>query len=288
VKFAVIDQHRAEYPLALMCRVAGVSESGYHAWRSRPEPARARENRRLTVLVRAAFKRRRGRYGSPRLTHELRTQGEDVGRRRTARIMRDEGLVARPRRRRVRTTDSRTTRRIAPNLVAREFRVLRPNRVWAADITYVPTFAGPIYLAVVIDLHARRVVGWAVAGHMRDELVLEALSVAVRTRQPPRGLIHHSDRGSQYASDAYLATLERHGMIASMSRKADCWDNAPVESFFATLKTELASAFVDLAHARAALAEYIAFYNHERFHSALGYATPAAHELNPKPAVRAA
>jgi transposase InsO family protein len=160
--------------------------------------------------------------------------------------------------------------------------------VWAADITYLATFAGPLYLAVVLDLYARRIVGWTVAAHMRDELVLEALDAAVRSRRPPRGLIHHSDRGSQYASDAYLAALERQRMIASMSRKGDCWDNAPVESFFATLKTELGSTFTGLEHAVAALTEYIAFYNLDRLHSTLGYLSPTDHELNPNPAARAA
>jgi putative transposase len=279
----VIDDQRKQYPVALMCRALGVSVSGFYAWRSRPEPRRAREDRRLAALLRTEFKRKRGAYGSPRMYRELRRKGETVGRRRTARIMRQQGLVARPRRRRVKTTDSSTTKRIAPNRLDRNFTVGVRDRVWAADITYLATFAGPLYLAVEIDLHARRVVGWAIAPHMRDELVLEALQMAVRTRRPQPGLVHHSDRGSQYASNDFLAELERQQMVASMSGKGDCWDNAVAESFFATLKTELGSTFADFDHARQAVAEYIGFYNFERIHSTLGYRSPASAELTPTP-----
>lgn len=284
----MIETHRDQHPVAMMCAALGVSQSGYYAWRSRPESDRAVEDHKLAAVIRSSFNKKRGRYGSPRMTRELRAAGHNVGRRRTARLMRQEGLVARPRRRRVKTTDSSTTVRIAPNLLARHFTVGKPNRVWAGDITYLASFAGRLYLAVVMDLHRRRVVGWALACHMRDELPLEALSMAVRTRRPAPGLIHHSDRGSQYASDDYLAELERHAMRPSMSRKGDCWDNAVVESFFATLKTELGSTFADLAHATAAITEYVHFYNYERMHSTLGYVSPVVAELNPNHAAHAA
>jgi len=284
----VIEDHCDQFSVQMMCRVLGVSESGFYAWRSRDESARKVDDRKLALLIRAIFKKKHRRYGSPRMVEELQALGHRVGRGRVARIMREEGLVARKRRRRVKTTDSSTTVRIAPNLLDRDFTAEATNRVWAADITYLASFAGRLYLAVVIDLYARRLVGWAVAPHMRDELVLEALGNAVRARRPPPGLIHHSDRGSQYASDDYLAELERHGIVPSMSRKGDCWDNAVVESFFATLKTELSDTFADLRHARAALTEYFDFYNYERRHSTLGNVSPALAELKPQPAVHAA
>lgn len=289
MRFAVIEAHRDEFTVEMMCRALEVSESGYYDWRSRGEAERAVDDRKLAALIRGIFKDKHGRYGSPRIVRELRALGHEIGRRRVARIMRQEGLVARRRRKRVKTTDSSTTVRIAPNLLGRNFVVDAPNRIWAGDITYLASFAGRLYLAVVIDLYARRVVGWAVAPHMRDELALEALRSAIRDRRPRPGLIHHSDRGSQYASDDYLAELERHGMLPSMSRKGDCWDNAVVESFFATLKTELTDTFADLRHAQIAIAEYVDFYNYERIHSTLGYASPAFAELKqPQPAAHAA
>jgi len=284
----VIEKHRGSLPIAMMCRALAVSVSGYYASRSRPEPERATKKRRLTLLVRGVFKRKKGRYGSPRVTRELRTRGHQVGRATVAKIMRQEHLVARPRPRRVKTTDSSTTTRIAPNLLARNFTTDAVNLVWATDITYLATFAGRLYLAVVVDLFARRVVGWAIAPHMRTELVLEALRSAVRSRRPPAGLIHHSDRGSQYASDEYLAELTLHNMKPSMSRKGDCWDNAVVESFFATFKTELGRTFASLQHAQQATSEYVDFYNYERIHSSIGYVSPVAAELNPEPAALAA
>jgi len=272
----------------MMCRALGISQSGYYAWRSRGDSKRRVEDGRLAVRIRGLFKAKRKCYGSPRITDELQKRGQKIGRRRVARIMRQEGLVARSRRKRVKTTDSSKTVRIAPNLLARNFVALAPNRVWAGDITYLASFSGRLYLAVVLDLHSRRVVGYAVATHMRDELVLEALRAAIRTRRPAPGLIVHTDRGSQYASDDYLDELKRHQLRPSMSRKGDCWDNAVVESFFATLKQELGDTFESLCDAKAKLAEYLHFYNYERTHSTLGYATPVLAELRYSAAAHAA
>jgi len=289
MKFRTIQQQRKAYPVAMMCRLLAVSTSGYYAWTSRPESRRAREDRALAVEIRAEFARSKGRYGSPRIVQALRRRGRRVGRRRTARIMRQEGLVARPRRRRPRPASSRASSRAAPNLLTRNFSVDAPNKVWMSDITYIATRSGWVYLAVVLDLYSRRVVGWSLAGHMRQELALEALDMAIRRRGPGRGVLHHSDRGSQYASDDYLRALASRGFVASMSRKGDCWDNAVCESFFATLKTELGARFDDEEHARTQISEYIEdFYNYRRLHSSLGYASPAEYEIHPQPAARAA
>ena len=289
MKFAVIRLHREAFSVAMMCRLLGVSASGFHAWAARPEPQRTRDDRALTVAVKAAFARAKGRYGSPRILRELRSEGRRSSRRRIARIMRTEGLVARPRKRRVRTTDSKHTRRIAPNLLARNFSVDAPNKVWMGDITYVATPDGWSYLAVVLDLYSRKVIGWALAEHIRDDLVLEALDMARRRRGNVRGVMHHTDRGSQYASDNYLAALQARGFVASMSRKGDCWDNAVVESFFATLKTELGEAFDDQTSARSEIGDYIdRFYNFQRLHSSLGYVSPADYEAQPRTAAGAA
>ena len=282
MKFQVIHQHRSKYPVAMMCRVLEVSPSGYYAWVSRPESKREREDRALTVEITAEFKAAKGRYGSPRIVKALRKKGRRVSRRRTARIMRRQGLVARPRKRRVRTTDSKHTRRIAPNLLARNFSIDAPNKVWMGDITYIATLAGRMYLAVVLDLYSRKVVGWALASHMRDDLVLEALDMALRRRGPVRGVMHHSDRGSQYASDESQKLLAANGMLCSMSRKGDCWDNAVVESFFATLKKELIyrHSWPTMAGVIAAIEQYVdRFYNSRRRHSSLGYVSPLEFEV---------
>jgi len=289
MRFAVVHECREDFSVAMMCRLLEVSESGYYAWAARPESNRARSDRALAVEVRAEFARSKGRYGSPRMQRALRSSHPNLGRRRTAKIMRREGLVVRPRRGRPKTTDSKHTRRIAPNLLKRNFTTTAANEAWVGDITYIATFSGRMYLAVLLDLFSRKVVGWALANHMRDELVLEALEMAVRRRRPSPGVTHHTDRGSQYASDNYLAALSAGGFAPSMSRKADCWDNAVAESFFASLKTELGDTFESASDARARIRGYIEdFYNCQRLHSSIGYVSPVHYELLNQTAARAA
>jgi len=277
----MIARYRAEYPLRLMCRVLHVSPAGFYAWQRRPPSARTRQDARLRVQVAAFHRRSRQTYGSPRILRDLREAGQPVGRKRVARVMREAGLVGTPPRRFRRTTDSQHAHPIAPNHLQRQFAVAEPNRVWATDITYVRTWAGWLYLAVVLDLASRRVVGWALDTRLDRHLVLTALERALARRAPGPGLLHHSDRGSQYASADYQARLRAHGIVCSMSRRGDCWDNAVVESFFATLKRELLhrEAWPTRETASAAIADYIeAWYNIHRRHSALGYVSPAVYE----------
>jgi putative transposase len=265
-----------------MCSALGVSRSGFHAWCKRPASPRRRGDAQLAVQVTAVHRRSRGRYGSPRIHAELRAQGVRVGRKRVERLMRANGLAARPKRRFRRTTDSRHARPIAPNIVDRNFEVAAPNRLWATDVTAVWTLEGWVYLAVMLDLFSRRVVGWALSSTNDTALALEALRAALRLRHPPPGLIHHSDRGSPYASEAYRAELASHGIVASMSRKGDCWDNAVAESFFSTLRAELVDheSYANPALARRSIGDYIdSFYNYERRHSALDYLNPTEYEL---------
>jgi transposase InsO family protein len=284
-KFACIAAHRQAFPVVLMCRVLAVSPSGFYAAQQRAASARARRDEQLTVRIRAAHQKSRRRYGAPRVHYELRVvQGERVGKNRVARLMRRDGLQGRRPRRVVRTTDSAHGEPVAPNTLARQFGVATIpacDRVWTSDITYVPTREGWLYLAVILDLASRRVVGWAVRATLERELVLAALTMALIHRQPGRGVLHHSDRGSQYASGDYRALLAAHGLQASMSRRGDCWDNAVTESFFATFKGELVHASDWRTHdaARSAIFEFIeVWYNRERRHSSLGYATPAEYE----------
>ena len=272
-----IHDHVADFPVQVMCELLGVSRGGYYAWAGRAESARAADDRTLAAEIRAAYEASRGRYGSPRVHAELRARGRRVGRKRVARLMRSMGLAARRRRRFRRTTDSRHAFPIAPNLLERNFTAEAPDRVWLADLTYIWTAQGWLYLAAVLDLYTRRVVGWAMADHLRHELTLAALDMAIVRQRPAPGLVHHADRGVQYAAHGYRARLRRHGMVCSMSRKGDCWDNAPMESFFATLKGELVEAaeYDTRDEARADLFQYIeGFYNRRRLHSGLGYLTP--------------
>lgn len=265
----------------MLCRVLGVSRSGFYAARTRPVAARVTEDGRLAVEISAIHRASRRCYGSPRVHAELRARGQCTSRKRVARLMRRAGLVARRRRAFVRTTPSRHTRPAAPNRLARQFTAPAPNRIWVTDITYLATVEGWLYLAVVVDLFSRRVVGWATSDRLGEGLALEALGMGVARRRPRPGLLHHSDRGSQYASAEYRAVLAAHGMDRSMSRLGSCWDNAVAESFFATLKGELAppGAWPTRAAAHRALFEYIeAFYNGERRHSTLGYLSPLAFE----------
>src|SRR5262245_11974450 len=279
-KYKFVAAHASEYPVTMLCRVLGLARSGYYAWRQRSVSARQERDQQLTSQIRTIFTDSRITYGSPRVHAELQAQGVRTARKRVARLTRQAQLCPRPRRRRVRTTDSRHTEPIAPNLLARTFQTEAPNRVWVADITYLATRQGWLYLAVVLDLFARRVVGWSMQPSLERGLVLTALTHALQRRQPPPNLLHHSDRGSQYASADYQALLAEAQMRSSMSRKGDCWDNAAMESFFATLKAELpVSIFDSHAAARSAVFDYIErFYNRVRLHSTLGYRSPVAYE----------
>lgn len=286
MKFAFIAEHAAEYPVTLMCRVLEVSRAGYYAWKGRAAAARApRGELRLRVHVRAVFRKSRGTYGSPRVHQELREEGVRVSRKRVERVMREEGLCARQRRRfRGTTTDSSHPHRIAENVLDRAFSVeacAGVDRVWVGDITYLPTREGWLYLAVMLDLKSRRVVGYSLHPTLESDLAVEALRQAMGRRKPGAGLIHHSDRGVQYASNAYRELLDQHQVQASMSRKGNCWDNAVAESFFATLEWELVGRSDWQTHREAehAIREYIdRWYNTERRHSSLAYLSPAAYE----------
>ena len=277
MRFELIDAAKEEFPVQRMCKVLGVSQSGYFAWSGRPACRRQHDDMVLLAHVRAAFKLSNETYGSPRMTRELQDEGLAVGRRRTARLMRENGLRARQRRRFKRTTDSLHAFPVAPNLIDQDFSAERPDEKWGADISYVWTREGWLYLAVVIDLFARRVVGWAASDRLHKELALAALGRALAVRRPQAGLTHHSDRGSQYCSTDYQAELRKHGILISMSGKGNCYDNAMVETFFKTLKSELVwrTVFQTRAEARIAIGRYIdGFYNPVRRHSALDFISP--------------
>jgi len=259
----------------------GVSRSGYYARKHREPSRREQEDAVLTAAIKEVHEESRGTYGSPRVLDDLKEGGFEVGRRRVARLMAEEGITGTPPKPFKRTTDSKHDHDIADNILDREFSVDAPDTAWATDITYVHTWEGWMYLAVVVDLFSRRIVGWAMATHMRTELVLGALEMALGRRAPALGMLHHSDRGSQYASHDYRDALRKNNIVCSMSRKGDCWDNAVVESFFATLKKELIHRrpWGTVRAVREAIVEYIeVFYNRKRKHSTLGYLSPAAFE----------
>lgn len=279
--FEFVDAQKALYPIAMLCRVMGVSRSGYYRWKTAPPSQRSLEDAKLKPLIASIHEKSDETYGSPRIREELVARGFEVGRQRVARLMREMGLSATPPPRFRRTTDSRHSLGFAPDLVQRDFTPSEPNRVWASDITYVWTDEGWAYLAVVLDLFSRKVVGWAVASHMKADLVLDALDRALCTRQPDEGLVHHSDRGSQYSSRVFRERLDAAGIAWSMGATGCCYDNACVESFFATLKKERVHryAYRDLEALRADVSLYInLFYNSRRRHSTLGYLSPAAFE----------
>jgi putative transposase len=289
MRYAFIDAKKAEYPVSRMCNVLSVSVSGYHAWKQRALSVRRRHDLVLSARVQMAFRLSHETYGSPRMVHELREQGFAVGRRRIARLMRESGLKARQKRRFARTTDSAHAFPIAPNLIAQCFETDGPNHKWGSDITYIWTREGWLYLAVVIDLYARRIIGWGVSDRLHVQLALSALNKAITMRGVHSrgdlganlGLIHHSDRGSQYCANAYQAKLRENGITISMSGKGNAYDNAMVESFFKTLKTELIwrTTFNTRHEATNAIARYIdGFYNPSRRHSALGYFSPVQFE----------
>ena len=281
MKFAFIHAQKAHFPIAFMCEQLEVSRSGYYAWACRPESARKTKDRELAELVADVHEESRRRYGSPRVFRELKARGYRVSRKRVARLLRQKGLRARARRRFVKTTDSAHSHPVAPNVLERDFSPAQPNSKWAGDITYVWTAEGWLYLAVVLDLYSRKVVGWAMSDTIDRQLVLAALRMALLNRPAPE--LHHSDRGSQYASEDYRGLLNQQGITCSMSRKGNCWDNAVVESFFSSLKMELVyeRSFQTHEEAKRALFEYIeAWYNRRRRHSALGYVSPEEYERN--------
>lgn len=289
MRYACIARHRAEYPVRLMCRVLQVSPAGFYAAQQRQQRGPSRRAQADAVLrrhVRALHAESDGTYGAPRLAHALTTAGRPCGRHRAARLLRAEGLQGVATRRfRVATTQAEAAHPHAPNTLARDFAVgatpAALDRRWAADVTYLPTWAGWLYLAVVLDVASRRVVGWAMGPSLAADLPLAALAMARQTRRPVAGTLHHSDRGRQYSSQGYRAALQAAGLTASMSRRGDCWDNAVVESFFATLKTELIQRrpWVTRAEVQTAVFRYIeGWYNPHRLHSALGYQSPAQYE----------
>lgn len=281
MKYRFIDTHRGTHRVEKMARLLGVSRGGYYAWKKRPESARRRQEKDLLERIRETQRRVKYRYGSPRMTRELARGGFSVGHNRVARLMAKHNLGAKPRKKHRVTTDSKHGLAVAENLLARQFAVSGPDQAWVSDLTYLPTGEGWLYLAVVIDLYARKVVGWALSTSLASELVIRAFQMACLNRQPPKGLLFHSDRGVQYASRAFREKLDDWGVRQSMSRKGDPWDNACAETFFKSLKTELIGNHIyrTRAEARTAVFEYIEiFYNRIRLHSVLDYRPPVEYE----------
>lgn len=281
MRYRFIKEHEKQFQSAVMCQALRVSRSGYYAWQNREESSRSRENKRLLVEIKAVHKKSRGTYGSPRVYRQLRKAGETCSRGRVARLMRAAGIAAKHKRKYVATTDSRHSLPIAANLLERRFQADTPNKVWLSDITYIPTHEGWLYLSAVMDLHSRYIAGWSMREDMESGLVMGALNMAYRRRKPAPGLLHHTDRGRQYASKDYKQLLSEYGMQQSMSGKGDCYDNAPMESFFHTLKTELVHQrrYRSREEAKREIFEYIeVFYNRQRLHSSLDYCSPAEFE----------
>jgi transposase InsO family protein len=270
------------YPVTLLCEVMAVSRSGFYAYLKRCSSGTGKrpDDAALKDRIKQIFDLSRGSYGSRRIMHQLRSEGYLVGRFKVRRIMSDMGLIAKTPKRFKLTTDSRHSLPVAANVLDRKFDVADPNTVWSADISYVWTFEGWLYLAIVMDLYSRQIVGWAMDKRMKKQLVIDALSMAYWQRKPPKGLLHHSDRGSQYASHDYRNLLQSYGMKASMSRKGNCWDNSPIERFFRSLKSERLTAcrFHTRNHAKSEVLDYISYYNGIRLHSTLGYLAPIVYE----------
>lgn len=281
MKYRFIEEHRALWRLRTMCRVLHASKSGYFAWRDGRESPRKAADQALTTQIEAIHEQQRRVYGSPRIHQALRQQGTRVSRKRVERLMRRAGIRVTPSRRFTTTTDSNHDQPIADNLLQQDFSATAPNQKWVTDITYIQTGEGWLYLAAIIDLFSRRVVGWAMSSTMETSLVLTALDMALGNRSPGKDLVHHSDRGSQYASKAYRQALHDDGITASMSRRGNCYDNAVIESFWHSLKVELVyrRSFATRIEAEQAIFEYIeVFYNRARLHSSIGYVSPAAFE----------
>jgi transposase InsO family protein len=283
MSYTFMAAHEGEFKIERMCRVLGVGRSGYYAWRSRPASQRARANETLLEKIQAEYETSRATYGSPRIHAALQRQGVRCSRKRVARLMQIHQIRARTKKKRRPVTTQREAGAIpAPNLLNREFSASLPNQKWVSDITYIDTLEGWLYLAVVLDLFSRRIVGWAMADHMEAPLVEAAWNMALIQRDPQAGLLHHSDQGRQYTSTIYQNALATSHCQVSMSRVGNCYDNAVMESFFATLKTECANhPFATRTQARSAIFEYMeAWYNRHRLHSSLGYLSPADFEQN--------
>jgi putative transposase len=281
VKYRFIDEHRSQWPVRLMCQVLRVSPGGFYTWRDRPASARQQRREVLTREIEAIHQEFKERYGSPRIHEELQARGQRCCVNTVAKLMRQRGIAAKGKRKFRCTTDSNHDLPVADNVLCRQFEPVAVNQAWVADITYIPTGEGWLYLAAVEDLYSRQIVGWSMGERMTSRLVADALEMAASRRLPGEGLVAHSDRGSQYASGHYQRLLGRHGITCSMSRRGDCWDNAPMESFFASLKKELVhhENYPTRAEARASVFEYIeVFYNRVRRHSALGYLSPVEYE----------
>ena len=281
MRFQFIDDHRNAFPVRRMCNELDVSPSGYYAWRERPASAREMANQELYTKIKAVYNDNHGVYGSPRIYRELRDQGVSCSENRIARLMRLRGLRAKQFKRFRSTTKRNPAHPVAPNLLKRHFVAERPNQKWLSDITYIPTREGWLYLAAVLDLYTRRIVGWAMSDRMTSALTVSALKMALRQCQPTSGLLHHSDQGSQYTDRNYQALLKNHGVQVSMNSVGSWYDNAPMESFFGTLKSELVHhrVYHTRDEARTDLFFYLeAFYNRRRRHSALGYLSPDTYE----------
>lgn len=281
MRYCCIHRRRTQYPVTMMCRVLKASKSGYYAWRVRPESERAKQDRELTRVIRRVHADSKQVYGRPKVTAELKGEGYDCGERKVGRLMREAGLRGCPQRRFKVTTQSDPSHPVAENLLKQDFTAERPNQRWAADITYISTQRGWLYLAVVMDLYSRRIIGWSMDRWISRHLVIDALSMALDQRRPESDLIHHSDRGSQYTSDDFRDELEAHGIQCSMSGRANCYDNAVVESFFGVMKRERVNRvrYRNRDEARADIFEYIeCFYNRKRRHGYLGNISPVAFE----------
>jgi putative transposase len=287
MRYRFVRNHRSQFRVSMMCRVLEVSRSGYYAWRNRPTSSRETENTALAEKIKSIHRKSRKTYGSPRIHRRLTSEGFCCSRGRVARLMRKHGIRAKSKRKFIVTTDSKHDFEVAENVLARQFDVDSPNRAWVSDITYIPTREGWLYLATILDLYSRKIVGWSMDSSASRRIVLGALEMAVVSRKPAAGLIHHSDRGSQYASNDYRKALAEHGMLCSMSRKGDCWDNAVMESFYRTLKNELVHQrdYATREQARREIFEYVEmFYNRQRIHSYLGYMSPVDYEAQRKAA----
>jgi putative transposase len=281
VKFAFIDVEKANFPIAVMCAVLGVSRSGFYAWTKRGASARFKRDVELRAAIVASHQRSGKRYGSPRILRDLRASGERVSKKRVERLMREANLRGRRKGRYRATTDSKHLNPVAPNVLERDFSASAPNQKWVTDVTAIDTVEGWAYLAVMLDLYSRRVVGWAMSSINDTALALVALRAALATRDVKPSLVHHSDRGSPYASDVYQRVLRERGIVTSMSRKGDCWDNAVAESFFATLRAELVDGrYASRLEAQRTIGQYIdGFYNLHRRHSTIDYLSPIEFEL---------
>lgn len=281
MRFAFVEEHRHEIPVSRLCNIMNVSAGGYRAWRGRPMSLNQRKDMVVLAHIRDQFAQSLGSYGRPRMTEELKELGLSVGHRRVGRLMRENGIFVKRNKKFKATTDSNHRFNVAPNLLNRDFTAESQNQKWAGDISYVWTQEGWLYLAVILDLHSRRVIGWAVSSRMKRDLAIRALKMAIALRCPPKGCIHHTDRGSQYCSHDYQKILRQHRFKVSMSGKGNCYDNAVVEAFFKTIKAEVLwqQSWPSRRAAEIAIFEYInGFYNPRRRHSALAWKSPMAFE----------